>query len=307
MMKRLAFVLGIAAAGVVAVYASWRLQRWRQAEQEKRLREAHTLAGTVKQYPRFHSSVLGLERRVWVYLPPLYEDEPERRHPVLYMQDGQNVFDGATAFVAGREWEADETAERLIEEGRIEPLIIVAVDNGGDRRLDEYTPVADRQGRGGDVDEYARMLVDELKPWVDTTFRTRPGREDTAIAGSSLGALASLWIGLSYPETFGKIAALSTSVHWGDDYILRFIEALPAKPQIRIWTDMGTGEGRTAVSGARRLRDVLVEKGWEEGVDLVYLEAEGQRHTETAWAKRLPAVLEFLFPAEPAAPDENDG
>lgn len=306
-MKRLTFGLGIAAAGVVTVYASWRLQRWRQAEQEKRLRKVHTLSGTVKQYPDFRSEVLGLDRRVWVYLPPLYEDEPERRFPVLYMHDGQNVFDGATAFLAGREWEADETAERLIEEGRIEPLIIVAVDNEGERRFDEYTPTPDRQGRGGEVDQHGRMLVEELKPWVDERFRTRPGREDTGIARSSLGGLASLWVGLSFPDTFGKIAALSTSVHWGDGHILRFIEALPSKPQTRIWTDMGTAEGRGALRGARRLRDALAEKGWEEGVDLMSVEAEGHTHDERAWARRLPAVLEFLFPPEPTTPDRTDG
>ncbi len=306
-MRRLGFIVGIAASFALAAYAGWRIHQWRKGEEEKRLRKIHTLTGTVEQFPGFHSEILGLERRVWVYLPPMYEDEPERRFPVLYMHDGENVFDGATAFLAGKEWEADETAERLIEEGRIEPLIVVAVDNGGEARADEYTPTADRRGHGGKVERYGRMLVEELKPWVDSTFRTRPGREDAGIAGSSYGALASLWIGLSHPDVFGKIAALSTSVGRDDRQIVGFVEALPAKPDTLVWTDIGTDEYRGAVEDARRLRDALVAKGWVEGQDLHHLEAEGAGHNEPAWAKRLPHVLEFLFPPSPESHDEVDG
>ena len=298
-MKRLALVLAIAVAGVAALYSGWRLNRWRQSEEEKRLRQIHTLTGTVKRFPNFRSEVLGVERRVWVYLPPMYDPEPERRFPVLYMLDGQNVFDGATAYVVGKEWEADETAERLIEEGRIEPLIIVAADNGGEARVEEYTPTPDRRGRGGQVDRYGRMLVEELKPWVDESFRTLPGRETTGIAGSSDGALASLWIGLTHHDVFGRIAALSPSVGRDDGQILRFVEAVAEKPDTVVWTDMGTAEGPRSVRGARRLRDALVARGWEEGTDLAYVEAEGEPHNEVAWAKRMPAILEFLFPPRP--------
>jgi predicted alpha/beta superfamily hydrolase len=304
-MKRLVLLLGLAAAGTAILYSGWRLNRWRQAEEEKRLRKTHTLTGIVKQFPDFRSEILGGERRVWVYLPPAYDREPERRFPVLYLHDGQNVFDGATAFLAGKEWEADETTERLIEEGRIEPLIIVAVDNGGEARIEEYTPTADRGGRGGQVDRHGRMLVEELKPWVDETFRTRPGREDTGIAGSSYGALASLWVGLTHPEVFGKIAALSPSVGRDDRQIVGFVESLPEKPDTRVWTDMGTDEYRGAVEEARALRDALVARGWVEGRDLAHHEAEGAAHDEPAWAERFPAVLEFLFPTAPP-PGESE-
>jgi predicted alpha/beta superfamily hydrolase len=299
-MRRLTFVLGIAAAFALVVYAGWRLRQWRQAEEEQRLRKLHTLHGTVVKHD-FHSEALGEDRRVWVYLPPMYEREPDRRFPVLYMQDGQNVFDGATAFVAGKEWEADEAAERLIEEGRIEPLIIVAVDNGGAERTNEYTPTADRHGEGGNVERYARMLVDELKPWIDGEYRTRSGPESTGIAGSSFGGVASLWIGLTHPDVFGLIAAVSTSAARDDGQIVRFVEALPEKPATRIWTDVGTAEGHEALEYARLLHDALVRKGWKEGVDLAYVEAEGAAHNETAWARRLPAILEFFFPPRPEA------
>ena len=297
-MKRLTFVLGIAAAFALVLYAGWRLHRWRQAEAEVLLRKTHTLDGVVKRYPDFQSKILGQERRVWVYLPPVYWDEPTGSFPVLYMLDGQNVFDGATAFIAGKEWEVDETAERLIGEGRIEPLIVVAVDNGGAARADEYLPSV-RRGTGGQVDRFARVLVEEVKPWVDANFRTRTGREDTGIAGSSFGSVAALWIGLTHADVFGKIAAVSTSATWDDDQIVRFVAALPGKPETMVWTDMGTAEGPGHVEGARRLRDALVAKGWEEGRDLAYVEAEGEPHDEVAWAKRVPGILEFLFPPRP--------
>jgi len=305
-MKRLGFVLAIAAAGVAALYSGWRLNRWRQSEEEKRLRQIHTLTGTVKRFPDFCSEILGLERRIQVYLPPMYDEEPEGRFPVLYMLDGQNVFDGATAYVAGKEWEADETAERLIEEGHIEPLVIVAVDNGGAKRADEYAPTRVGDG-GGEVDRFARMLVEELKPWVDEAFRTRPGREDTGIAGSSYGALASLWIGLTHSDVFGKIAALSTSAGRDDGQIVGFVASLPSKPETLVWTDIGTREYSGAVKDARRLREALVAKGWEDGVDLAYVEAEGEPHNEVAWAKRMPAILEFLFPPRPSPREASPG
>jgi predicted alpha/beta superfamily hydrolase len=296
-MRRLLHVQVFALLLVVAAIAGWQLQAWRDREEEARLREVHTLAGTVERHPDFRSTVLGTTRRVWVYLPPQYATEPGRRFPVLYLQDGQNVFDGATAFLAGREWEADETVERLSEEGRIEPLVVVAVDNGGERRAWEYLPTRDERARdGGGADAYGRMLVEELKPWVDARYRTRTGREDTGLAGSSFGGLAALYVGLRHPDVFGRIGALSTSVWVDDRFVVRFVEGLPEKPATRVWTDIGTREGRRAVEDARALRDALVGKGWREGVDLRHVEAEGAVHDEVAWARRLPAVLEFLFP-----------
>jgi predicted alpha/beta superfamily hydrolase len=140
------------------------------------------------------------------------------------------------------------------------------------------------------------MLVEELKPWVDARYRTRTGREDTGIAGSSFGGIVSLHVGLRHADVFGNIAALSPSVWVDDRHIVRFVDGLPGRSETRIWIDIGTREGGRSVTDARALRDALVSKGWREGVDLRYFEAEGAEHNETAWAKRLPAVLEFLFP-----------
>lgn len=299
---RIAGLAGLLALLALAVYAAFRLSAWRDREREAVLRETHTLAGRVERHPEFRSEALGGTRRIWVYLPPRYTFETERRYPVLYLQDGQNVFDGATAFIAGREWEVDEAAERLIARNEIEPLIVVAVDNGGERRIAEYTPTRTRRAPdGGAADAYGRMLTDELKPWVDRTYRTRPGRESTAIGGSSLGALVSLYLGLAHPAVFGGIAALSPSVWWDDEWVVRFVDGLPSKPDTRVWVDIGTREADEAVPMVRHLRDALVRKGWRENVDLRYVEAEGARHDEGAWAARTPDVLRFLFPP-PVAP-----
>ena len=302
--RRLRHALVVATLLVAAAVAAWRIRLWRDREEEARLRQVHTLTGAVEEHPEFQSAILGSTRRVWVYLPPQYAREPERRFPVLYMQDGQNVFDGATAFLAGKEWQVDETVERLSREGRIQPVIAVAVDNGGPRRTFEYTPTRDDRAKdGGGADLYDRMLVEEVKPWVDRTYRTLLDPEHTGIAGSSLGALAALDVGLKHPDVFGRIAALSTSVWWDGRWIVRFVNALPSRPATRIWTDIGTAEGEDAVPDARALRDALLARGWREGFDLRYVEAEGAVHNETAWARRMPDVLVFLFPpAGGAAP-----
>jgi enterochelin esterase-like enzyme len=121
------------------------------------------------------------------------------------------------------------------------------------------------------------------------------------------GGIASLWIGLTYPDVFGKIAGLSTSANWDNRQIVRFVAELPGKTEARIWTDIGTAEGSRLVEGSRLLHDALVAKGWEEGRDVIFVEAEGEPHNEVAWSKRMPAILEFLFPPRPEMPDEVDG
>ncbi|MEK7833277.1 MAG: alpha/beta hydrolase-fold protein, partial [Acidobacteriota bacterium] len=143
----------------------------------------HTLTGEFRHHSKLHSTFLAHDRDVVVYLPPGYQDE-NKRFPVFYLHDGQNVFDAATAF-NGVEWGMDETAQRLILSGRIEPLIIVAIYNTGADRIDEYTPTIDpRQKRGGKADLYGRFLIEELKPFIDRNYRTLAGPEFTGLGGS---------------------------------------------------------------------------------------------------------------------------
>lgn len=240
-------------------------------------------------------------RTVQIYLPPGYDLPLSRRqrYPVLYLQDGQNLFDGKTAFIKGHEWQADETANRLIGAGEVEPLIIVAVPNAGVGRKDEYTPSPDPKYGGGNAGQYEKFLIEELKPLVDRTFRTRRGAKDTGIGGSSLGALVSLDAGLRYPKVFQRIAALSPSVWWGDRAILTQVAATK-RPPLRIYLDVGSREPGTTVPDARLLRDVLLSRGWTAGDNLMYAEGDGDAHNEDAWARRFPDVLRFLFPAEKA-------
>jgi predicted alpha/beta superfamily hydrolase len=257
----------------------------------------HTLTGNFRLYPAFQSTHLRRKRDLLVYLPPGYETHPNRRFPVLYLQDGQNLFDGATAYIQDQEWGVDETAERLIRTGAIEPLIIVGIYNAGDHRIDEYTPTLDeRHGRGGKADAYAAMLTSELKPFIDSEFRTRRGPENTGLGGSSLGGLLTLAIGLRHSSTFGKLAVMSPSLWWDNEFILRRAREVPEKLPLRIWLDMGSEEGEGYMRQARDLRDMLESKGWTDGLDLQHWEAMGAGHSEAAWAQRMEQVLRFLFP-----------
>jgi predicted alpha/beta superfamily hydrolase len=264
-------------------------------------RRQHTLTGDIRVHKAFRSRFLSRDRDVMVFLPPGYKRGWRKRYPVLYMHDGQNLFDGATSFVPGKEWQVDETAQRLIKAKVIEPLIIVGIYNTGEDRVDEYTPTRD-EGRkmGGKADLYGRMIVQELKPFIDSKYRTLADREHTGLAGSSLGGLATMYLGLSYPEVFSKLAVLSPSAWWDNRVITRKVRALESKPQLRVWLDMGTAEGRDgeAVREAAALRDALLDRGWIHGSDLMYFEANGGVHDEAAWAARVDPVLRFLFPRD---------
>jgi len=233
---------------------------------------------------------------VLVYLPPGY-DQADARYPVLYLQDGQNLFDAATAF-AGNEWRADVIADDQILRGCAEPLVMVGLYNTGVRRISEYTPTRDRRTRkGGKAERYAQMLAREVKPFIDHAYRTRKSAADTGVGGSSLGALVSLVAGLRYPRVFGKLALMSPSVWWDEHSILPLIEAwMPERPP-RVWLDTGTAEGSNpakVVADARLMREALAAKG----VELRYEEAQGYEHNEAAWSARFGAVLEYLFPAK---------
>ena len=261
----------------------------------------HTLTGDVRTHEAFHSRYLSHDRTVIVYLPPGYDAESADRYPVLYLHDGQNVFDRATSF--GEEWQVDESAQRLIMAGEIEPLIIVGIYNTGEHRLDEYTPTPEvGEGRGGHADDYGRMLVEELKPFIDATYQTLPSAGSTAMGGSSLGGLLTMHLGLRYPTAFSRLAVLSPSVWWDDRVILREVGALSAALPLRIWLDAGTAEGVDTLVNARALRDALVAKGWVLGASLAYLEAEGGEHNEQSWSARVERVLKFLFPPTGTVP-----
>lgn len=251
----------------------------------------------LRKHPGFASTFLSDPRDVIIYLPPGYDADPTRRYPVLYLHDGQNLFDGATAFVRGQDWRVDDTAERLIRDRLIEPLIIVGIHNTGEHRIEEYTPSRDRRERaGGEADAYGHMLTEELKPFIDRTYRTLNDTSHTGLGGSSLGGLVTLYLGLRRPHVFGKLAVLSPSVWWDDKVILKLIRMTAPKQRPFIWLDIGTGEGGRTVRDARALRNELQRAGWQSGVDLQYSEIPDAEHNEAAWASRVGPFLTFLFP-----------
>ena len=253
--------------------------------------------GEFRKHPEFRSKFLPAARDVLVYLPPGYEREAPRRYPVLYLHDGQNLFDGATAYIPGQDWRVGQTAGALIREQAIEPVIVVGIYNTGHTRVEEYTQSpCPRLKVGGKADLYGRLIVEELKPFIDSRYRTRAGACDTGLGGSSLGGLVTAYIGLRHPGVFGKLAVVSPSVWWDGRRILDDVKSLESKTGARIWLDMGTEEGPRAINDARLLRDALLAKGWSLDRDLRYHEARGARHTETAWAQRVDPILRVLYP-----------
>ena len=251
----------------------------------------------------FPSNYLPESRDLIVYVPPGYDERPEQSYPVLYLQDGQNLFDGRTSFIPGRTWQVREQADAAIEAGEVEPLVIVGIYNTGDRRLAEYTFQRDWQMGGGEADEYGLMLTRELMPWVGSQYRVRPEREATGVGGSSLGGLVSLFLGLRHAEVFGRLALLSPSVWWNHKSILGYLNE--RAPQVwerpRVWLDVGDKEGQRTLKDAEQLNRRLKANGWRPGETLHFEKVHGGTHDESSWARRVRPMLRFLFPAGEAA------
>jgi predicted alpha/beta superfamily hydrolase len=266
------------------------------------MRSAAVTTPHLERHAAFASRHLPRKRDLVVYLPPGYDVDRGRRYPVLYMHDGQNLFDPETAYVRGQHWRLGEMADLLIVEGRVEPLIIVGVHHTGPGRAQEYTPSRDPKLGGGLAKDYGRLLTEELKPFIDARYRTAPGRERTGLGGSSLGGLATVYLGLRHADVFGRLAVMSPSVWWHRRAILRRVARVSKKFATRIWLDMGTAESKGGIADARRLRSALVKAGWREDVDLAYAEIAGGTHSESAWAQRVGAVLQFLYPGRGLTP-----
>jgi predicted alpha/beta superfamily hydrolase len=251
---------------------------------------------TARTFSNVWSPQLRNRRNVDVYLPPSYSGG-RNRYPVVYMQDGQNLSDPRTAF-AGT-WELDAALERLADRG-VE-AIVVGVHHAGVARLGEYSPFPDRRHGGGDGDAYLAFLADTVKPRVDRLFRSRPDRESTAILGSSMGGLISLYGFFRYPSVFGAAGVMSPSLWFGQGAVLDFIKEARA-PRGRLYVDVGTHEGAGTLRDARGLARLLVRKGFKReerrrstrAMPLRYVEDSDGRHGEWDWARRLEGALEFL-------------
>jgi predicted alpha/beta superfamily hydrolase len=249
-----------------------------------------------KQSLEIWSPQLRCRRPVDVYLPDAYV-EARRRHPVVYLQDGQNLSDPATAF-GGNTWRLEEGL-RWLSERDIHP-IVVGIHNAGEGRLAEYSPFPDPRHGGGAGERYASFLVDTVKPRIDTVYRTRRDRDHTVVGGSSMGALISLYLFFRRPSPFGRAVAMSPSIWFGDREILRFVDKSQVT-QGRVYLDVGTAEGTQTLRDIRALARVLRAKGYSRNT-LRYAEAQGHQHRERDWAVRLPTALEFVLRERQAVP-----
>jgi len=262
-------------------------------------------AGDATPHPRlrlhraFPSVYLPDKRDLIVYVPPGYDQHPQRTYPVLYLQDGQNLFDPRTSFIPGRTWEVREHADAAIEAGEVEPLVIVGIYNTGDRRLAEYTHDRDWRMGGGEAAQYGLTLTREILPWIVGQYRVRTGREHTGLGGSSLGGLASLYLGLRYATLFGKLAILSPSIWWNHESILGYVnDRVPEiRDRPRLWLDQGDKEGRRTLHDAESLNRRLKARGWRPGETLHFEKVNGGTHDESSWARRVRPMLSFLYPA----------
>ena len=253
----------------------------------------------IKIIEDFYSEVLDNRRKIRIYLPPSYSSQKNKYYPVLYVHDGQNVFEAAESY-SGQSWRLHQTADQLIRENLIEEIIIVAADNMEEERLSEY---AHQDGfyKGQKVEargfDYEKFLVRELMPFISENFRIKEGRENTALMGSSMGGLLTFNIGLRRTDLFSKLGVMSPSFWWGKTTPLQKINAYSAKYQnldSKIWLDTGEAEGKfmtfteKVISKLKYLKNNL-------NLDLIYYQVPQAVHSETAWAERVHCPLLYFY------------
>lgn len=263
-----------------------------------------SVAGIIRVAQHIRSPQLHNQRHILVYLPPSYHTS-QKRYPVLYMHDGQNLFDNATSYAG--EWGVDETMEKMSREEGLE-AIVVGIPNMGAVRMDEYSPFKDVRHGGGLGNQYLAFLVNTLKPIIDQDFRTLPGKRYTGIMGSSMGALISFYAFFRYPDFFGFTGMMSPSLWIAKGAIFRYTEAARFNPG-KIYLDVGTRElgdsetdmwmqrtlSRRYYASVRYLKRVLVGKGYRPVHDLLHIEEKWADHSESAWARRLPDAVRFFL------------
>jgi predicted alpha/beta superfamily hydrolase len=231
----------------------------------------------------------GAFRHVVVHLPGKYE-ESAQRYPVIYMQDGQNLFDDGTSYAGS--W---RLSDELVSASRLgADAIIVGVYHASEHRIAEYSPFVDERVGGGEAEAYATWLTDVLRPAINARYRTLSDRENTGVAGSSMGGLFSLFAIFQRSDVFGFAAVMSPSLWFARGAIFDWVHSRPTV-DVRIYLDTGAREGERTLANARRMRDLLIAKGYRPGERLRYVEDAIGVHHESAWGRRfrkaLPALL----------------
>lgn len=247
--------------------------------------EITEVIGKVEYHKEFYSALLENKRDIVVWMPQGYDaiKNKNKKYPVLYMHDGQNILDPKTSYI-GKDWRVDETVTKLIRQKRIKEIIVVGIYNTPDR-LDEYSWSEKGQ-------KYLQFITSELKPIIDATYRTLPDKENTAIIGSSMGGLISFYAAWNYPEIFSMAGCMSSSFYYNNDKSIKTVEEYSGtKKHIKLYIDHGE-------DGAVRGQKMFVElskKGYVIGQDIDYYYAPGAEHNEKEWAVRLERPLLFFF------------
>jgi len=257
--------------------------------------EEHTIVGDVTTIEDFNMPELKRTRDIWIYVPPDYQDNTSKHYPVLYVQDGQNLFDVITS--SSGEWGIDETMENFFENGQTEGVIVVGIENGGTHRTQEYSPWEfqyDNEILGGEGDKYVDFIVNTLKPHIDENYRTLSNRENTGIGGSSMGGLISLYAAIKYQEIFSKVCVMSSAFWIGSDNTLSFLASNPKEDNMLIYLDAGELEGQDMVDNTNGVYEKLLEIGFSQDDLMKVLDEDGQ-HNEAFWRERFPDAFLWLF------------
>jgi len=230
-----------------------------------------------------------ISHKIWVYLPPNYETS-SHKFPVIYMHDAQNLFDSKTSY--NGEWNVDESLNELYKNTN-KSFIVVGIENGEHERMNEYTPWPNKNYGGGKGAEYIRFIVHNLKPYIDSTYRTKPQQKYTGLIGSSLGGLISYYGGLKYPDIFGKIGALSTSF-WFSNQVVDFAIQHGNINNVKMFLLVGEKEGEQMVEGTLNTEKLLLETGFKSKNLTSKIVEEGE-HNEAFWRSEFLTVLKWLY------------
>jgi predicted alpha/beta superfamily hydrolase len=232
---------------------------------------------------------LNRSRKIWLYLPPDYHSS-QKHYPVLYMHDGQNLFDRQTAFAG--EWKVDESLDSLFNLGD-HGCIVVGIENGGSQRLNEYSPWVNPQYGGGQGDAYISFIISTLKPYVDSVYRSLPEPEFTGIMGSSMGGLISLYASIKYPDVFGKTGALSSSF-WFSPNSYTYVSDTGAEEGSYIYMIAGGQEGGNQIKDMEKMQETLINAGLPSSNVISVPHPDGA-HSEWYWSREFPKVYQWLF------------
>ena len=249
----------------------------------------------------FFMPELNRYRKIWLYLPNDYTTATTKEYPILYMHDAQNLFDQNTSFSG--EWQVDETLAALQSQGNY-GAIVVGIDNGASERINEYSPWVNAQYGGGQGDEYIDFIKNTLKPYIDANYRTKTDAQNTALFGSSMGALISLYGVAAYPQTFGKAGIFSPSIWFSKTNVLNFINSKNfANTPLRLYFLGGTTESTSMVGDMQDAKNAFINKGVSAQTVNLVTHTDGQ-HSEWYWKREFGAGYRYLFPDATADVEE---